>query len=118
MEPVRAMAGEALHPPSGQQREILTGNDGSAASHAKGILMEHARIDTPDGFRIVHADGTEPDPRDTAGPMLHLLPKLFVGTGVIAACPSPRVACTASIVSRFGAAAGSPVRPSLKRAWP
>lgn len=61
--------------------------------------MKHARIDTSDGFHIVHADGTEPEPRDTAGPMLHLLPKLFVGTGVIAACPSPRVACTASIVS-------------------
>ncbi len=61
--------------------------------------MKHARIDTPDGFRIVHADGTEPEPRDTAGPMLHLLPKLYVGPGVIAACPSPRVACTARIVS-------------------
>lgn len=61
--------------------------------------MKHARIDTPDGSRIVHADGTEPKARDTAGPVLHLLPKLYVGPAVIAACPSPRVACTASIVS-------------------
>ena len=61
--------------------------------------MKHARIETPDGFRIVHADGTQPEARDTAGPMLHLLPKLYVGPAVIAACPSPRVACTASIVS-------------------
>ena len=61
--------------------------------------MKHARIDTPDGFRIVHANATEPEVRDTAGPVLHLLPKLYVGPAVIAACLSPRVACTASIVS-------------------
>ena len=53
--------------------------------------MKHARLET--------ADGTEPQPWDTASPVLHLLPQLHVGRDVIAACPSPRVRCTATILS-------------------
>lgn len=59
--------------------------------------MKHARVDTPDGLRIVRADGTEPQPWDTAKPVLHLLPQLYIDGGIIAACPSPRVSCTATL---------------------
>lgn len=53
--------------------------------------MKHAGFET--------ADGAEPQPWDTTGPVLHLLPQLHVGREVIAACPSPRVRCTATLLS-------------------
>lgn len=59
--------------------------------------MKHARVDTPDVSRIVRADGTEPQPWDTAKPVLHLLPQLYVDGGIIAAGLSPRVSCTATL---------------------
>lgn len=59
--------------------------------------MKHARVDTPDGSRIVRADGTEPRSWDTTKPVLHILPKLYIDGGIIAACPSPQVRCTASL---------------------
>lgn len=59
--------------------------------------MKHARVNMPDGSRIVRADGTEPQPWDTAKPVLHLLPQLYVDGGIIAACPLPRVSCTATL---------------------
>lgn len=61
--------------------------------------MKHARFETADNARIVRADGTEPQPWDTASPVLHLLPQLHVGRDDVAACPSPRVRCTATILS-------------------
>lgn len=64
--------------------------------------MKHARFETADGTRIMHADGTEPQARDTAGAVLHLLPQLHVDREVIAACPSPRVRCTATLLSPAG----------------
>ena len=61
--------------------------------------MKHARLETADGSRIVRADGTEPQPWDTASPVLHLLPQLHVSRDVIAVCPSPRIRCTATLLS-------------------
>ena len=78
--------------------------------------MLHARIDTPDGSRIVRADGTTPRPWDTAKPVLHLLPQLFLGADVLAACPSPRVSCTVAVLAPSDLAA--PDRLVVRQPFP
>lgn len=57
--------------------------------------MKHARIHTPTGFR---ADGAKAEPRDTSGPVLHLLPRLIIKPEILAALPAPRVTCTVRIL--------------------
>ena len=64
--------------------------------------MRHARIDTPDGSRIIRADGTEPRPWDTAGPALHVLPKLYVDRDALSAVSPRHVRCTAKVLSPAG----------------
>lgn len=64
--------------------------------------MKHARLHTPEGSVIVRADGTVPQPWDASRPVLHLLPKLLLGSGVLHACPHPRVSCMATVLSPSG----------------
>ena len=66
--------------------------------------MKHARLETPEGSRIVRADGTVPRPWDTEHPVLHLLPQLFLGADALAACPSPPVSCTVAVLAPPGLA--------------
>ncbi len=64
--------------------------------------MRHARIDTPDGSKIIRADGTEPRAWDTAGPVLHLLPKLHVDHDTLSPLSQRHVRCTARVLSPAG----------------
>ena len=66
--------------------------------------MKHARLGTPEGSRVMRADGATPRLWDTARPVLHLLPQLFLGADVLAACLSPRVSCTVAVLAPSGLA--------------